>query len=113
MADNGNAGFQSMKRWTRFDAMEMFVAAVDERTLAAGARRLGRSPAAVTRAVALLERGLGERLLHRTTRQLRLTERGHRQLAIYRRVLAELAKTATDQDARRAISGSVALTSCA
>ena len=94
----------------RFDAMEMFVAAVDERTLAAGARRLGRSPAAVTRAVALLERGLGERLLHRTTRQLRLTERGHRQLAIYRRVLAELAQTATEQDAPRALSGSVALT---
>jgi len=35
--------------------MTALVAAVDEGTLAAAARRLGRSPAAVTRAIAFLE----------------------------------------------------------
>jgi DNA-binding transcriptional LysR family regulator len=94
----------------RLDAMEMFVAAVDDGSLAAAARRLGRSPAAVTRAIALLERDLGERLLHRTTRQLRLTERGSRQLATYRHVLAELAQAAVEQDAHRTVRGSLALT---
>jgi DNA-binding transcriptional LysR family regulator len=94
----------------RLDAMEMFVAAVDEGSLAAGARRLGRSPAAVTRAIALLERGLGERLLHRTTRQLRLTERGHRQLATYRQVLAELGQAETEKGEQHAVSGSLVLT---
>jgi DNA-binding transcriptional LysR family regulator len=49
-------------------------------------------------AITLLERGLGERLLHRTTRQLRLTERGIRQRAIYRHVLAELGQAAGEQD---------------
>jgi DNA-binding transcriptional LysR family regulator len=91
----------------RLDAMEMFIAAVDQGSLAAGARKLGRSPAAVTRAIAFLERGLGERLLHRTTRQLRLTECGHRQLSTYRHVLAELAHAATPD---RAIGGSLVLT---
>jgi DNA-binding transcriptional LysR family regulator len=94
----------------RLDAMEMFVAAVDEGSLAAGARRLGRSPAAVTRAIALLERGLSERLLHRTTRQLRLTERGHRQLATYRQVLAELGQAETEKGEQHAVGGSLVLT---
>ena len=57
----------------RIDAMTAFVAALDEGSLAGAARRLGRSPAAITRAVALLEERLGTRLLHRTTRALHLT----------------------------------------
>jgi DNA-binding transcriptional LysR family regulator len=76
----------------RLDAMAAFVAAVDEGSLAAAARRLGRSPAAVTRAVALLERRTGTRLLHRTTRVMRLTEAGERYVATCRRILADLAE---------------------
>ncbi len=76
----------------RLEAMEVFVAAVDEGSLAAAGRRLGRSPAAVTRAVALLERRTGTRLLHRTTRALRLTEAGERYVATCRRLLADLAE---------------------
>jgi DNA-binding transcriptional LysR family regulator len=49
----------------RLDAMQVFVAVLDCGSLAAAARRLDRSPAAVTRAIALLERRLGARLLHR------------------------------------------------
>lgn len=78
----------------RIDAMAVFVAVVDEGSLAAAARRLGRTPVAATRAVALLERQTGARLLHRTTRMLRLTEAGERYAAVCRRVLAELEQAA-------------------
>ena len=57
----------------RLDAMRVFVAALDEGSLAGAGRRLGRSPAAVTRAVAFLEGHVGVQLMHRTTRALRLT----------------------------------------
>lgn len=75
----------------RFEAMRGFVAAVDEGSLAAAGRRLGHSPAAMTRALESLERRLGARLLQRTTRSLSLTRAGERYLAACRQVLAELA----------------------
>src|SRR5579863_4053742 len=74
----------------RIDAMAAFVATVDEGSLVGASRRLGRSPAAVTRAVAALERRTGTRLLHRTTRAIRLTEAGERYIASCRRILADL-----------------------
>jgi DNA-binding transcriptional LysR family regulator len=71
----------------RLDAMAMFVAAVEEGSLARAARRLGRSPASITRGVALLEARAGERLLHRSSRSLKLTDAGHRHLAAYSKIL--------------------------
>jgi len=76
----------------RIEAMTAFVTALDEGSLARAARRLGRSPAAITRAVALLEERLGTRLLHRTTRALHLTPAGERYLAACRAILADLAE---------------------
>lgn len=76
----------------RIDAMTAFVTALDEGSLARAARRLGRSPAAITRAVAQLEEHLGTRLLHRTTRALHLTQAGERYLASCRAILADLAE---------------------
>ncbi len=70
--------------------MSAFVAAAEEGRLAGAARRLGRSPATITRLVAGLEKRVGTPLLHRTTRVVRLTEAGERYLATCRRVLAEL-----------------------
>ena len=70
--------------------MTTFVAVVDEGSLAGAARRLGHSPAAVTRALALLERRIGTRLLYRTTRVVRLTEAGDRYVATCRRLLIDL-----------------------
>ncbi len=70
--------------------MSLFVAAVDGGSLAAAARRHGRSPAAVTRAVAVLERGAGETLLLRSTRRLSLTGAGERHLAVWREVLEKM-----------------------
>jgi DNA-binding transcriptional LysR family regulator len=74
----------------RIDAMKVFVSAVDEGSLAAAGRRLGRSPAAVSRAIAFLEAHVGAELLHRTTRSLKLSEAGERYAAACRRVLIDL-----------------------
>ncbi|CAN7200266.1 LysR substrate-binding domain-containing protein [Bosea sp. LjRoot9] len=74
----------------RLDAMKVFVAALDEGSLAAAARRLARSPAAVSRAIAFLEAHVGTELLHRTTRTMKLSEAGAHYAAACRRVLADL-----------------------
>ncbi len=93
----------------RLEAMSIFLAVVDEGSLAAAARRLGCSTASVTRAVARLESISGERLLERTTRRFAVTEAGVRHVAIYRAILAELAQLkVSSQDA--VVSGSVIIT---
>ena len=74
----------------RIDAMKVFVAALDEGSLAGAGRKLGRSPAAVSRAIAFLESHVGVQLLHRTTRSSRLSEAGERYAAACRRMLADL-----------------------
>ncbi|MEP9369393.1 LysR family transcriptional regulator [Xanthobacter sp. VNH20] len=74
----------------RIDAMRVFVAVLDEGSLAGAGRRLGHSPAAVTRAIAFLEAHVGVQLLHRTTRALRLSEAGERYAAACRRMLTDL-----------------------
>lgn len=60
----------------RLDDMRAFVAVADARSFTRGARRLGVSPAQVSKAVARLEDRLGARLLHRTTRDVSLTDTG-------------------------------------
>src|SRR5258706_9992912 len=74
----------------RIDAMKVFVAALDEGSLAGAGRRLKRSPTAVSRAVAFLEAHVGVELLHRTTRSIKLSEAGQRYTVACRRVLVEL-----------------------
>ncbi len=74
----------------RLDAMVLFVTAVDEGSLAAAARRHGRSAASVSRAVAFLEELAGETLLLRSTRRLNLTSAGDRHVAVWRDVLTKL-----------------------
>jgi len=74
----------------RIDAMRIFITALDEGSLAGAARRLKRSPTAVSRALALLEAHVGVELLHRTTRTLKLSEAGERYAAACRRVLIDL-----------------------
>ena len=69
----------------RLQTMAVFVAVAEEQGFAAAARRLSMSPPAVTRAVAAIEERIGTRLLHRTTRHVRLTEAGQRYLESTRR----------------------------
>ena len=75
----------------RLDALSVFVAVVEQGSFVAAARRLGRSPTAVTRVVAALEDHLATRLLTRTTRAMTLTEAGQRYFDQGRRALAEFA----------------------
>ncbi|MDY0748334.1 LysR family transcriptional regulator [Paucibacter sp. R3-3] len=74
----------------RIDAMKVFVAALDEGSLAGAGRKLGKSPAAVSRAIAFLEERVGTELLHRTTRAIRLSEAGERYALACRRILTDL-----------------------
>jgi len=76
----------------RLEALESFVAVADTGSFVQAARRLGRSPAAMTRAVAALEDRLGMRLFNRTTRAVALTDSGARYLDQARRALAEFAE---------------------
>lgn len=61
--------------------LESFVRSAEGASFSAAARRLSLTPAAVSRNVAMLERNLGVRLFHRSTRRLTLTEAGERFLA--------------------------------
>lgn len=74
----------------RIDAMKVFVATLDEGSLAGAGRLLKRSPAGVSRAIAFLEAHVGVELLHRTTRSIRLSEAGERYAVACRRILTEL-----------------------
>ena len=73
----------------RFHLMSVFVAVAEAESFAGGARKLGMSPPAVTRAIASLERRLGIQLLTRTTRFVRATDAGLRYLEHARRIIAE------------------------
>jgi DNA-binding transcriptional LysR family regulator len=74
----------------RIEAMKVFITALDEGSLAGAARKLGRSPAAVSRAIAFLEARVGVQLLHRTTRSIKMSEAGERYAVTCRHVLTEL-----------------------
>ena len=74
----------------RLQTMSAFVAVAEHAVFAPAARQLNLSPPSVTRAVSELEARLGARLLHRTTRSVRLTEAGERYVADCRRILADL-----------------------
>ena len=74
----------------RIDELAAFVTVADEASFVAAARRLRRSAAGVTRAVAALEARLGTRLFTRTTRAVRLTEAGRRQLEPCREIVSSV-----------------------
>ena len=84
----------------RLESMRILLAVVDAGSLSAAARRLGMPLASVSRKVAALESHLGTRLLHRTTRQLSLTQAGGAYVAACRRILDEIGeaeRTATGE----------------
>ncbi len=90
----------------RFDAFTTFVAVAEAGGFAVAARRLGRSPAAVTRIIAALEAELGTPLFRRTTRVVSLSEAGTLLLPSARRILADVAEaSATVGGAHSALVG--------
>jgi DNA-binding transcriptional LysR family regulator len=95
----------------RIEAMKVFVAALDEGSLAGAGRRLGRSPAAVSRAIAFLEHHVGAELLHRTTRSIKLSAAGERYASACRRVLIDLEEAdISASDERAAPRGTLTIT---
>src|SRR5438477_59826 len=73
----------------RIEHLTAFLAITDAGSLVGAARKLGRSPPAVTRILNLLEADLGVRLVARTTRSLALTDAGLRLAEHARRLLGD------------------------
>lgn len=71
----------------RFTCIGVFVAAIEDGSLAAAARRFGLSPAMAGKYVSTLEAALNARLLQRTTRRLSLTDAGHAYYARCKHIL--------------------------
>ncbi|NBJ11181.1 LysR family transcriptional regulator [Microvirga arsenatis] len=91
----------------RIDDLEAFLAIVDEGSLTAAGRRLGRSLQAISRSLATLERGIGVELVQRTTRLSQPTEAGR---AFYHRikpVLQELNEARLEAATRRSETSGV------
>jgi len=87
----------------RLDAMRIFVAVARFESFAEAARRERLSPSVVTRAIAQIEDLLGLTLLSRTTRSVRLTERGQIYRESCQRILADIDdadRRARGEDAR-------------
>jgi DNA-binding transcriptional LysR family regulator len=74
----------------QLEAMAILVAVVDAGSLSAASRELGLPLATVSRKIGALETHLHTRLLHRTTRQLSLTEAGASYVAACRKILEEV-----------------------
>jgi DNA-binding transcriptional LysR family regulator len=74
----------------RFEAMSLFVTAVDLGSFSAAARKLSTSLPTVSRKVAELEQHLNARLLVRSTRRLTLTEAGEAYLSACRTILDQV-----------------------
>ena len=74
----------------RVTGMQVFVRVVSLGSFSAAARSLGLSQTMVTKHIAALEERLGVKLLHRTTRQLTLTEAGRKYLDTAERILADV-----------------------
>lgn len=75
---------------SEFSDIRLFTLVARHRSLAAAARELGVTPPAVSKRLAHLEKRLGVRLTHRTTRRLTLTPEGERYLVEGSRLLGEL-----------------------
>jgi DNA-binding transcriptional LysR family regulator len=90
----------------RFLLMQTFTRVVETGSFSAVARELGTGQPNVSRHIASLERYLGARLLHRSTRKLTLTPEGERYYAEATRVLdamTEAESTVRGEDAPRGL----------
>ena len=85
-------------------SLALFARVVHHRSFSAAAREAGLAKSAVSRRIAELERTLGVRLLHRTTRALSLTQEGAR---VHEHARALVAAADAAQDVAGIASGAV------
>jgi DNA-binding transcriptional LysR family regulator len=76
----------------RLRRIELMICAAEAGSFSKAARLLQLDPSALSHAIAELEKDLGLRVFHRTTRQLTLTEEGHNVMRHGRTMLRELAE---------------------
>ncbi|WP_460126042.1 LysR family transcriptional regulator [Pseudomonas sp. S2_C03] len=76
--------------------LDAFICAADEGSFSAAARRMGLTPAAVSKSVGQLEARLGVRLFQRSTRSLALTSEGERLYGQVRLPWGEIGDALTD-----------------
>jgi len=87
----------------RLDELLVLTTILDTGSLAAAARRLRRSPPAMTRSLAALEARVGIRLVQRTTRRMMPTAAGRRLASCARQLLADYERaTRTEKGEREA-----------
>lgn len=84
----------------KFDGITAFVATAEAGSISAASRRLGLAKSVVSERLAELERGLGTKLIQRTTRKLSLTENGHTFLPRAQRILREADEASAELAAR-------------
>lgn len=87
----------------KYREMQVFAAVADSKSFVAAADILGISKAAVSRHVCELEKRLGVRLMHRTTRRLSMTSEGELFLARIREILASI-EASEDEISTRSLS---------
>lgn len=85
----------------KLDGITAYVAVAEAGSISAAARRLGLAKSVVSERVAELERGVGARLMQRTTRKLSLTEDGEAFLRRARRIVEEMAEAQAEIAERR------------
>ncbi len=85
----------------KLDGIEAFVAIAEAGSISEAARRLRLAKSVVSERLAELERGLGAKLLQRTTRKLSLTEDGAAFRERAARILREIEEAAADLAERR------------
>jgi len=85
----------------KLDGIATFVAVAEAGSISEAARRLHLSKSVVSERLAELERSLGARLMHRTTRKLTLTEDGAAFLERAARIARDVAEAATEFAERR------------
>ena len=79
-----------------FSGLLAFIRAAETRNFVAAARQLGVSPSAIGKSIKRLETKLGVRLLHRSTRQISLTDEGALYLERCRVILQDLKEVEDD-----------------
>jgi DNA-binding transcriptional LysR family regulator len=85
----------------RVEGIEAFVAVIDNGSISGAARQLRLSKSVVSERLVELERSLGGKLLHRSTRKLSLTEDGIVFLPRARRITRDIAEARADMIERR------------